>query len=391
MLTVGVNTKKFEANQLHQTIANVGHDTQNAKAPDEVYEQLHACCKYRDTLLQRIHKEIRAQEAAFANETTTSQEHPNPSETTPLLEDVPDLFTDYNEKAFVGMVYEKDENGNRLPLTGVNVFWEGTTTGATTDEKGFFEVSRIEATDRLVFSYVGYASDTIRTTNEQMVAIVLSSRVQLDAVEVTHKKRSAEISFLSPIKTLQINEAELLKAACCNLSESFETTPAVDVSFTDAITGIRKIELLGLSSPYVQIMRENIPNIRGLSALHGFEFTPGTWIEGIQLNLGAGSVANGFESVSGQINVELRKPEDADRLYLNLYGNQMGRLEANLNFSHVLNDQWSTAILLHGKYMNTERDRNSDNFMGQSVKRTMDCIKSMEIQRKEWVACSIWD
>ena len=116
---------------------------------------------------------------------------------------------------------------------------------------------------------------------------------------------------------------QLTKAACCNLSESFETSPAVDVSYTDAVTGIKQIQLLGLAGSYTQITTENTPEIRGLVGSYGLTFIPGPWIEGIQLTKGTGSVVNGYESIAGQINVEEKKPDKMDRLLLNAYLNDL--------------------------------------------------------------------
>ena len=107
---------------------------------------------------------------------------------------------------------------------------------------------------------------------------------------------------------MKVNSEELLKAACCNLSESFETNPSIDVNFSDALTGTKQIKMLGLSSPYLLITEENIPSVRGASQIYGLTYTPGTWIESIQITKGAGSVTNGFESIAGQINTELQKP-----------------------------------------------------------------------------------
>jgi hypothetical protein len=199
--------------------------------------------------------------------------------------------------------------------------------------------------------------------DQQLVAITLRSNHVLEAVEIKYRKRSTEISFIDPIKSQRITQKELCKAACCNLSESFETTPAVDVATTDAVTGTRKIQMLGLAGPNIQIMRENMPYIRGLAALVGMEYTPGPWIESIQLNLGTGSVVNGPESITGQINVETKKPLESEKFYLNLFGNLAGRLEANINTTQAVNDKWSTATLFHAKTLQQENDRNNDNFL----------------------------
>lgn len=268
-----------------------------------------------------------------------------------------------NDTTVSGQVYELDEAGNRVPLVGANVYWLGTTKGAPSDANGRFSLDRIGGKDQLVVSYIGYQNDTLTVANDQSLDIQLLPDVTLDEVEVEYRQKTVQIDYLNPLKSEHISEKELMKAACCNLSESFETNPSVDVSFTDAVTGTRQIQMLGLAGPYTQITRENMPDVRGLSAIYGMVYIPGTWIESIQLNKGAGSVVNGYESVAGQINVELRKPEDTDKLYANIYANEGGRFEANLNWSQMVGENWSTAVLLHTKANAIERDRNKDGFL----------------------------
>lgn len=192
--------------------------------------------------------------------------------------------------------------------------------------------------------------------------------------EVTVKKRRAatQISMLDPLKKELISQRELLKAACCNLSESFETTPSVDVAFTDAVTGYKQIQMLGLAGPYTLITRENIPDTRGLASITGLTFTPGTFIEGMQLSKGTGSVVNGYESVAGQINVEWRKPfeEKEEKLHLNLYQSSQGRSEGNVVYRNQINEHLSTNVFLHGKGFWVKQDMNGDGFLDQPLDRT---------------------
>ncbi|MCI5080296.1 MAG: TonB-dependent receptor, partial [Saprospiraceae bacterium] len=256
-----------------------------------------------------------------------------------------------------------EENGKEVPLPGVNLYWLSQQDATVTDEEGRFTLERPSGSDQLVASYIGYYSDTITIKNETNVELTLTQGATLDEVEVTYQRKSIEVSFLEPILTQNISSKELLKAACCTLAESFETNPAVDVSFTDAVTGARQIEMLGLAGPYVQIARENIPDVRGLSSIYGLTYIPGPWIESIQLAKGPGSVTNGFESITGQINVELKKPEESERFYLNLYGNGGSRLETNMNTRVQLNNKWSTGILLHGNWLPAQNDRNEDGFL----------------------------
>jgi len=264
-----------------------------------------------------------------------------------------------------GQVFEKQSDGGKAALAGASVYWLGTTKGTATDPQGRFTLNTEAGTQKLIISFVGFKSDTIvATPAKSPFQIVLESDQTLEEVTVVEEQNSTTISFKEAVKIEQVSEKELLKAACCNLSESFETLPSVDVSFTDAVTGVRQIQMLGLSGPYTQVTRENMPNVRGLAANYGLTYTPGTWVEGMQLIKGMGSVVNGFESVAGQINVELRQPETADKLYFNAYGNEMGRMEANLNLAQTLkNKDWSTALLLHTSHMPFNHDRNDDGFL----------------------------
>ncbi len=262
-----------------------------------------------------------------------------------------------------GRVIEVTENEQAIPLVGANLYWLGTSIGATSDADGTFAIEFSNTSKQLVVSYVGYQNDTLEINSPDFITIRLNTTVSLEVVEVKSRKKSTETSYINPIKVERISEKELQKAACCNLSESFETSPSVDVSFTDAVTGTRQIQMLGLAGPYTQITRENMPHIRGLAAIYGLTYVPGTWVESIQLSKGTGSVVNGFESIAGQINAEIRKPETADPLYLNLFINEGGRVEANANLAHQLSEQFSTALLLHAKNNSVKRDRNGDHFL----------------------------
>ena len=159
-----------------------------------------------------------------------------------------------------------------------------------------------------------------------------------------------------------ISSTELLRAACCNLGESFETNPSVDVSYSDAATGAKQIKLLGLSGTYVQMLTENIPNFRGAASPYGLGYIPGPWMQSIQVSKGTSSVKNGYEAITGQINVEYKKPKTADIVSANLYGNSMGRFEANADASVLLNKNLSTMVFAHYENETDERDENHDGF-----------------------------
>lgn len=213
----------------------------------------------------------------------------------------------------------------------------------------------------LLVAQAGIAQDVDSTQKE--------SRQKLKEVTIRHHRTSSQISMMDPLKKELISSRELLKAACCNLSESFETTPSVDVAFTDAVSGYKQIQMLGLAGPYTLITRENIPDTRGLAAITGLTFTPGTWIEGMQLSKGTGSVVNGYESVAGQINVEWKKPfEDKDEKWnINLYQSSQARSEANLIYRHKFNEHLSSNLFLHAKSQWLKLDQNNDGFLDQPL------------------------
>ena len=258
---------------------------------------------------------------------------------------------------------DKNNPKDNLGVYGANVFWLNTSIGATTDEKGWFKIPYQKNYKKLVVSYVGYKTDTLTISDLKPIHHFITLENELEEVTLKSKKKATQRSFIQTKNVFTVNSAELLKAACCNLAESFETNPSIDVNFSDALTGTRQIQMLGLKSPYLLITQENIPSIRGAGQVFGLTFTPGTWVESIQITKGAGSVINGYESISGQINAELVKPITDNRIFLNAYGSLGGRYELNSHLNHKISDKWQTGIYIHGNYRNKKFDRNKDGFL----------------------------
>ena len=191
----------------------------------------------------------------------------------------------------------------------------------------------------------------------------------LKAVKVETRRKSLKKSYTVTANTTTMTSHELLKAACCNLAESFETNPSIDVNFSDALTGTKQIKMLGLTSPYLMITEENIPSVRGASQAYGLTFTPGTWIESIQITKGAGSVVNGYESISGQINTELIKPANDIPFFLNVYGDSGSRFEANVHTNVKVSEKWATSFFLHNNLRLSKNDMNNDGFLDNPLAR----------------------
>ena len=269
----------------------------------------------------------------------------------------------FSQEKLTGMIMDKNNPKDNLGVFGANVYWLNNSIGATTNEKGWFTIPYKKSYKKLVVSYVGYKTDTLNISDLEPIHHFITLENELEEVTLKSKKKATQRSFIQTKNVFTVNSAELLKAACCNLAESFETNPSIDVNFSDALTGTRQIQMLGLKSPYLLITQENIPSIRGAGQVFGLTFTPGTWVESIQITKGAGSVINGYESISGQINAELVKPLTDNRIFLNAYGSLGGRYELNSHLNHKISDKWQTGVYIHGNYRNKKFDRNKDGFL----------------------------
>ena len=254
-----------------------------------------------------------------------------------------------------------DDKGE--PLVGANVYWAGTTVGVATDLDGRFKLEPVKSTNLLVTSFMGFHNDTTAVTSHSELTIVLVSDLLLEEVDIVERKMAVLRSRISPLTTETLTGEALCMAACCNLSESFETSASVDVAYSDAATGAKQIRLLGLSGTYVQLLTENTPNIRGLAQSFGMEYIPGPWMEAIQVSKGTSSVLNGYEAIAGQINVEYLKPQTQDPIALNAMISTETHAEVNATGGWDLNDKVSTGILFHAQNMSLELDHNHDGFL----------------------------
>jgi len=274
------------------------------------------------------------------------------------------LSSSFAQKELSGAVVHVNQKGRIEPVPFANIHWQGTNYGTTSDTNGLFRLAVPDDARFLITSFIGYQTDTVRITNfNKTVSIRLrKSSTSIGEVDIEYRQKSSQMSFINPLATITMSEKELFKAACCNLSESFETNPAVDVNFTDAVTGTKQIRMLGLNGPYTMISRENMPGIRGLGNAFGLSFIPGVWVNSIQVTKGVGSVVNGYESIAGQINFELIKPDLGEQTFANVFTNLGGRSELNLGHTEQISENVGTTLLLHGNTRFFEVDANDDGF-----------------------------
>ena len=265
-----------------------------------------------------------------------------------------------------GTVYEQNEDGSKTPLPGVNVYWKIVNEGVVTDAHGHYKIPLHERIGCLVFSCISYENDTIHHMVEPAhYDHVFNSAHILNEVEIKAREKASYINPITPMAVQNITSESLKRAACCTLAGSFENNASVDVNYSDAVTGAKQIQLLGLSGIYTQMMTEIIPNFRGLASTFGLNYVPGTWMNGIQVSKGTSSVRNGYESITGQINVDYKEPlpNKSEKVFFNLYANSM--LMTDFNFNGRVKVGKNDGIMLFGHVSHNfmKMDDNGDTFL----------------------------
>lgn len=261
-----------------------------------------------------------------------------------------------------GTVYEIAD-GDKQSLFGANIFWKNSNIGTISDMNGNFKIEKAPNTDTLIISFVGYNTDTLIIPDKKKnIEVTMTSGELLSEVTVTERAVGSRYMRMETGNVQNISGEELCKAACCNLSESFETNASVDAGNTDAATGSKQIKLLGLAGKYVQFLTENIPNLYGLSQPYALGFIPGPWMSSMQISKGTSTVINGYDAVTGQINIEYKKPRNSDKLSINLMGSSHGNLEGNIDAPIKVGEKLSTQIFAHAQNRFFKMDRDDDNF-----------------------------
>lgn len=283
----------------------------------------------------------------------------------------------------------------KIPVYNAKVRLLRSREGAYTGEDGTFEIILPKLLpDTLVISAEGFLSDTIIVNKNDRFAgyqIYLFSDQLLPETVIEAKRSSHSILRLKTLLVENISSDELKKAACCNLSESFETNASVDVNITDAVSGAKKIQMMGLDGVYTQIQFENIPYLRGLESSFGLNSIPGTWVESIQITKGTGNVVNGYESMAGLVNLELKKPEEMEKIFVNVYVNRFGRSEVNFNTGFRLGKKWSSGWFAHASTVPLNIDENNDGFRDIPKGTNLAVFNRYQFQGKKMEAQLGWN
>ena len=282
---------------------------------------------------------------------------------------------------FTGTVLSEDKQ----PLIGATILIEQSHEGTQTDKSGTFKLTLGKEDSILLVSYVGHQALQLNTNYIQTGSIIiLKALANLEEVEVVGS--STFLDQVTPIQTEVLTKKELQKAPCCNLSESFETNASVDVTLTDAISGAKQIRMLGLDGTYVQITRENSPILRGLNGQFGLSQIPGSWIQSIDIGKGAGSVVNGFESMTGQLNVELKKSLETYKLFLNSYMNSFGRYEVNANYDFNISKHLNSLVMIHQSGLGTAIDGNNDGYRDLPEDQQTNILSRWKLKKEKLIS-----
>jgi outer membrane receptor for ferrienterochelin and colicin len=283
-----------------------------------------------------------------------------------------------------GRVMSLDAQGNMEDIPGATVYYSADKLGATCGVDGIFKLRVRTFPGWLTIRAVGFKPDSVWVDKPRFVHVHLTANSsELAEVSVLASPGGHDVQSIQSREILTMKT--LAKAACCNLSESFETNASVSVNFTDAITGAKQISLLGLSGTYVQTQVENVPSIRGLKSTYGLNYIPGTWIRSIDLAKGQSSVVNGYESMTGAINMELVKPDTSEVYFLNMYGNSQGRFEVNQQAAHKFNGKLSTALFTHYSQQVSRLDGNKDGFMDLPLFNLVNVLNRWKYETDKWM------
>ncbi len=368
-------SEKVSPEDILKKVAEAGHDNEKFKASDETYEKLPGCCHYD--------RDLKTENSNIENHNHSKGEN--------------EFFVKGNCESCKARIEKaaKSAGANSADWSAekqtVTLNFDSSKTSADQILKKIAEVGhdneKYKTTDDVYKQLPGcclydrdiefgeknekvHSNETEKEFAEKQANTEASNHnshstgeKSIEGVTITASKAATSISKKEAGLVFNIDSKELLKAACCNLSESFETNATVDVSFSNAVTGTKQLKMLGLDQKYTSLTKELLPEIRGLASAYGLNFIPGRWIESIQLTKGGSTVTNGYESITGQINTELIKNSKTPETSLNLFADFNGRAEANVTHVAAINDKWSQTFLLHGNGTFGDTDMNDDNFL----------------------------
>ena len=269
-------------------------------------------------------------------------------------------YLNYSQDYVNGKILDNQLN----PLINATVHWINTNSGTTTDQNGEFQIIRNNIKDnRLIVSFIGFKADTFLVNETQNT--ILKSLEPSNTLNTVQLKENAAGIYIDKSKALKletITAKELTKAACCDLAGCFETQISVQAKTTNIIMDAKELSLLGLSGVYNQILIDGIPIVTGLNYTYGVSAIPGSLINKIHISQGLASILQGPQSITGQINIELKENTQKETFFLNLYHNSFGSKQANFDYNYKIG-KWKSIISIHSTQPAKQHDHNNDTFL----------------------------
>ena len=278
-----------------------------------------------------------------------------------------------SQEPLKGRILSKDGQ-ETIAIENAQIQWINTQLFAKSDIDGNFQLTFSNDAQNIIITHPNYQTDTLDVKTGDYIIHFLRPNQQLEGVSLVQRRKSMMQSYQEIGNIINVSSDELLKAACCTLAESFETNPSIDSYYPDALSGVRQIRMLGLDYNHISLSNENIPISRTISQRFGFSFIPGPQIESIQILKGAGSLTGGFETLGGQINIEMLKPLNDNKAFVNLFRSFHGRSELNISTAFSLNEKIYSSIHGHFSQRKTKLDHNSDGFLDNPLVRQFNLL-----------------
>lgn len=375
-LKLEFDQSKTSLDKILKEVAEAGHDNEKYKTSSEVYDSLPGCCHYdRNNVKVSVNDAKSDIQGAKKEFFVKGNCESCKARIESAAKEAGATFADWNaELQKLTMDFDQQKTNADDILKKIAEVGHDNEKYKTTKEvydalPGCCKYDREEAfpnpgekADSHLIHHDA-ASSQREITSENHENVPNDKEKSIEEIKITKAQEATALNKKEAGLVFNINSKELLKAACCNLSESFETNATVDVAFSNAVTGTKQLKMLGLDQKYTALTKELLPEIRGLASAYGLTFIPGRWISGIQLTKGGSTVVNGYESITGQINTEFLKFNKNPETSLNIFADFQGRTEANITSVSKLNDKWSQSILLHGNGTFGNVDNNKDGFL----------------------------
>lgn len=273
----------------------------------------------------------------------------------------------------------------RIALAFCNVTVPGTSIGVTTDNNGKFDIAvDRNKFNRLVFSFVGYVSDTLslipgKTNYAVSLKPDLNSLQEVVVVSGTMK----EVSKMdSPIPVEIYTPALFAKNPTPGIFESLGMINGVQPQLNCNVCNTGDIHINGMEGPYTMILIDGMPIVSSLATVYGLSGIPTSMVKRIEVVKGPASTLYGSEAVGGLINIITKDAGTAPQFKADVSSTSLQ--EHNVDVS----TKWRTgksSALLGINYFNfgNKVDINDDNFTDVTQQQRISVFNKWDFERTD--------